>query len=77
MTDVLDRASQLEEQQRKQAIGAQRLKPQEKPNELHGHRYCLDCDIEIKTQRLIAAPNAVRCVDCQEIFEHENKHFSR
>ncbi len=76
MTDVLDRAQEIEQQQREQALMQAKQQP-EQPNELDGHRYCLDCDVGIKTKRLLAAPNAVRCVDCQELHEHHQKQYRR
>ncbi|OUR62042.1 hypothetical protein A9Q74_06230 [Colwellia sp. 39_35_sub15_T18] len=74
MTDVVDKACELEQKQREQALAAARVTI-EKPKELHGHRYCLDCDLELDTNRLIANPKAVRCVDCQTLLEHKNKRF--
>ena len=76
MTDVIDRASELEQKQREQAIAASKAIV-EKPQEFNGHRYCLDCDIEINTQRLLANPNAVRCITCQTYHEASEKHFNR
>jgi len=74
VTDQIDQACKLEQKQREQALAACEM-PIEKPNELHGHRYCLDCDIELSTNRLIANPKAVRCVECQTLLEHKNKRF--
>ena len=74
MTDVIDKACELEISQREQALAAVKVVP-EKPNELHGSRYCLDCNVEINVKRLIANPQAVRCITCQTIVEHKNKRF--
>jgi len=74
MTDTVDRACELEQKQREQALAAAK-QPVEQPNELEGHRYCLDCDIELSVKRLVANPNAVRCVDCQTLHEHQQKQF--
>jgi RNA polymerase-binding transcription factor len=76
MTDVIDRACELEQQQLEQALAA--AKPQaEQPQEFNGHRYCLVCDIELSTKRLIAHADAVRCVDCQHLHEHQQKNFNQ
>jgi DnaK suppressor protein len=74
MTDAVDRASELENKFREQALAAN--KPiAEKPREFDGHRYCLGCDLGLSTQRLLALPNAVRCVDCQTDNEQQGKHL--
>lgn len=74
MTDVIDKASEIEQRERDYLIKAN--KPvKELPNEFDGHRYCVECDIELNTKRLDAAPNAVRCVPCQEVCEHQQKQY--
>ena len=74
MADAVDQAAALEQIQRDYALAAAKKSP-EQPNEYHGHRYCIDCDIEITTKRLMANPNAVRCVECQTLQEHKNRRF--
>lgn len=32
-------------------------------------RYCVDCGEPIPAARLKAVPDAIRCVDCQQLFE--------
>lgn len=34
---------------------------------------CVDCGTEIPAERLEAVPEAVRCVDCQRLFEGERR----
>jgi DnaK suppressor protein len=34
---------------------------------------CIDCGVEIPEQRLMVAPEAARCVGCQEKFEQSPK----
>jgi DnaK suppressor protein len=76
MSDAVDRACELEQSYREQALAA--AKPQvEQPQEFNGHRYCLVCDIEVSTKRLNANPQAVRCVDCQYLHEHQEKNFNQ
>jgi len=85
MVDAADRACELEQRQREQALAANKAEINaltEKPNEVTGHRYCLGCDYELKIKRLMANPNAVRCVECQAQHEHEqnqynHRHWSR
>ena len=72
MSDIIDRACELEQKQREQALAASQPKL-EQPHEHDGHRYCLTCSIEIPTKRLTANPNAVRCIDCQVLAEIKNK----
>lgn len=36
---------------------------------------CEDCDQPIPAARRAAFPGVVRCVSCQEITEHQQKHF--
>lgn len=74
MTDVIDKASEIEQQQTAQAIAACRS-TEETPYELNGHRFCLDCGIELTTARLLAMPNAVRDIDCQVLHERDLKHY--
>ncbi len=71
MTDLFDKAQELEQRQRDQALANQLHRTVEKPDEdKEGIRYCLDCGIDIPQQRLKAEPNAVRCVPCQSRKEH-------
>lgn len=34
---------------------------------------CVDCNGVIPEQRLMAVPNALRCLECQEEYEHLQK----
>jgi len=45
---------------------------------LAGNRYgaCLDCAGEIEFERLLAAPTAIRCFDCQRVHEKTFAHPS-
>lgn len=76
MTDVIDKASEIEQQQTAQAIAACRP-AEETPHELNGHRFCLDCGTELTTARLLAMPSAVRDIDCQELHERQSKHYRK
>lgn len=37
-------------------------------------RNCIDCDKPIPLKRLKAIPGAIRCIECQVIFEREQGH---
>lgn len=75
MPDALDQAKDLEQMHRTAALAKHKNRAVETPNECDGHRYCIDCGIEITTKRLLAEPNAVRCIDCQSLHEHKIKHY--
>jgi RNA polymerase-binding transcription factor DksA len=38
---------------------------------------CVDCGVEIPAERLRAVPEAVRCVECQRIFEGKHRQSNR
>ncbi|NVP03172.1 TraR/DksA C4-type zinc finger protein [Photobacterium damselae subsp. damselae] len=70
MTDLFDRAQQLEEMYRDNAIhNHQHRQSREIPDEDEQGRYCLTCGELIQPARLEANPNAVRCVPWQELKE--------
>lgn len=65
MTDIFDRASDIEEMHREQSITAAR-KTNEPPQYIeNGIVYCIDCGEDIPAGRLNVKPNAARCVACQ------------
>jgi len=64
--DEFDRAAAQEQRFRDRALAAQRTRVIEKPDIENGIHYCIDCGDVIPLARLVAAPNAVRCVLCQQ-----------
>ena len=68
--DILDRAKDLEMDDRKRAIAAQCEKSKE-PAQLvvGGQVLCIDCDDAVSKPRLAAKPNAARCIECQSLHE--------
>ena len=68
MTDVLDRASELEIQLReaniKNAVG---------PLAIEGSDDCTSCGEEIDLARKNAMPSARLCLSCREKFEKRNR----
>jgi len=73
MTDIVDRAQPYEEAllAEAHAMHAARMFHEE-PRIVNGARLCLDCDEPLSKKRLKAAPEAVRCVDCQKLREKLN-----
>lgn len=70
--DVADRADLENECFVTSALYAQH-KQREKTNPQtsteNSVRYCVDCGEPIPAARLNAVPNAIRCVECQRLFE--------
>ena len=75
MTDILDQASKLEEQQRAASLAKQQAN-REKPLIINGVRCCLGCEITVPNER-IKAVDAVRCIPCQVHEEAIQKHYRR
>ena len=72
--DDIDIAQQREQWDRELALKARGQRQDETPNyDETGKRLCLDCDMRIPTRRLQAVPNAVRCIDCQQLHEQRNR----
>ena len=73
MTDIFDRAQELEQRQRDAALANFAA-----ANPLTGYAsetHCIDCDEPIPDARRLAAAGCLRCIDCQEAFEHQKgKH---
>ena len=69
MADLFDRAAELEQRQRDQALKAALNRPKETPRQDETGRYCNDCNSKIPAARLTVVPDAVRCISCQQ--EHE------
>ena len=75
--DELDKAKELEMQQREEALRNVLSQPDHGINEQpwieDGVRLCLDCGDPIPLMRLKIRPDAVRCVDCKTVWEKKNK----
>jgi RNA polymerase-binding transcription factor DksA len=68
--DLADNAQAIEERERAAALERQSNQPQEAAAiDDHGNRLCTDCLECIDIDRRLAAPHAVRCVECQ--LRHE------
>jgi DnaK suppressor protein len=69
MPDFLDRAAELEQRDRDQALQAALNRPIEAPRQDEHGRYCKACSQPISAARLAAVPYAVRCISCQQLQE--------
>ncbi|AAN55702.1 TraR/DksA family transcriptional regulator [Shewanella oneidensis MR-1] len=70
MIDQFDRAQEVEQQFRDNALSRQRKHKVEQPDiNNKGERCCLDCGVVIEARRLVFMPTAVRCVECQTAKE--------
>ena len=68
--DILDKAKELEMEDRKRAVAEQKRKTKEPAqNVVGGEVLCIDCDKQINAKRLTAKPEAARCIDCQSTYE--------
>lgn len=66
MTDLFDRASDVEQAFRDNALARQLDHVTEQPRtDKQGARCCIECCELIPLSRLAAVPHAVRCIDCQ------------
>jgi phage/conjugal plasmid C-4 type zinc finger TraR family protein len=74
MTDPLDRASDVESQQREDAIEAQRVRSAQgiDPSGESAHD-CAVCLEPISRARRAALPGVQTCIDCQTELEHAQK----
>lgn len=72
--DDLDRAQVREELDRELALAAQRGRtaPLFTPG-IHTVTHCCDCGSEIPEARRQAVPGTLLCVDCQAIFEQQQR----
>ncbi len=76
MSDLADRAGDLEEQQRSNALRAQSAVVVEMPRQnREGKRICLGCEERLSQKRLKAEPRAVRCVECQDLHEKRQRGY--
>ncbi|WP_410499691.1 TraR/DksA family transcriptional regulator [Chitinibacter sp. S2-10] len=69
MSDVFDRATDLEQWQREQALS----KALDQPASTVTSLGCHECGEPIPEARRKAAPHCTRCIDCQKDFEHARK----
>lgn len=69
--DEFDRAQELEQRQRDQAISRARHRKRETPRMHDGVRVCIDCDDPVEPARIALLPDAARCISCQT--DHERR----
>ncbi|MEB6425735.1 TraR/DksA C4-type zinc finger protein [Citrobacter freundii] len=70
MTDVLDHASDLENEERERVLKSHLNRVKEQPDQ---YGFCNDCGYDIPLLRLKAQPDAVTCHTCQSIREQRGK----
>ncbi|ELM3734815.1 TraR/DksA family transcriptional regulator [Edwardsiella piscicida] len=70
MTDVFDRASTLENEERERVLNSHLNRVKERPDH---PGFCNDCGNTIPGARLNANPDAVTCFTCQDIREKRGK----
>lgn len=70
MSDAADDAQIHEAYYQRLMMAGHRAKLDSTPQVVVGDNvYCVDCDDAILPARLKAVPKAVRCVDCQQLWE--------
>lgn len=70
MTDVFDRAAQLEQQERDRALNEQARRAGLTGKTLaDSAEFCEDCGDDIPLKRRKAMPGCVRCISCAQRFE--------
>lgn len=70
MTDVFDRASSLETEERERILNTHLSRVKEQPDH---YGFCNDCGNDIPVPRMKAQPDAVTCHTCQSIREQRGK----
>lgn len=75
--DDIDRAQQREQFDREQAIAAAAAPDQAKPLYIDGLPCCCECGAVIPKARLDALPTAARCIECQGVFDKQQRMRSR
>jgi len=70
MSDIVDKAQQLEDENFQRALQNVMNTPSEAAeHDADGNRICIDCSERIPAMRRKAVPRAVRCVLCQQAAE--------
>lgn len=69
MTDVFDRATEREEQQREAALAEARYR-REQERARPAEKRCRVCEALIPVARRRAVPGVQTCIDCQRDIEH-------
>lgn len=71
--DDADYSKQFQTEHEARSLRAQLEKPDHGPGEtqliINDEVCCVDCHDPIPAQRLAIKPNAVRCVECKELWE--------
>lgn len=68
MTDMFDRAQELEQRQREEALARQAAQQQSGT----GLSHCQDCGESIPEKRRLCVAGCTRCIDCQNEYEERS-----
>ncbi|MDQ5377179.1 TraR/DksA family transcriptional regulator [Klebsiella pneumoniae] len=71
MTKAFDRASDLETEEREQALNRHLNRVKERPEH---DGFCNDCGAPVPAKRLRALPDVATCISCQAIRELRGMH---
>ena len=69
--DQFDRAQQIDQHYRQQALDAQLGKSSQ--GAARSRTHCIDCERTIPEGRRKAEPGCLRCVECQQEFEQRQR----
>lgn len=73
MTDEVDRAQELEQQQRDEAIRRARIAASFTPRDPSVETECIDCAGEIEPERLRVLKTTARCAECAQLLEQKHR----
>ncbi len=76
MSDTVDKVNQHVSDALARNIKQHREQLTEPVHAVDGKHYCIDCDNQIRPERVAVAPDAPRCIYCQTATEKERKHFA-
>lgn len=70
--DDADIAQGIEAAEREHSLATHSNRPIETPLIINDQRLCIDCEEPIPSKRLQAAPEAARCIFCQQLREQDH-----
>lgn len=71
--DDAERAAELQAHSNEVALHNHRNHAVKSQRKIDGEIVCMACDEPIQVERLRANPAAIRCIDCQSEYEHEER----
>jgi RNA polymerase-binding transcription factor DksA len=73
VADEVDRAQELEQQQRDEAIARVRMAQAFVPRDPRVDDSCIDCGEAIEPERIRALSRTARCARCAHLFEQRHR----